>query len=262
MNYLAKIRENKPLIYNIMNEVASNFSTNGLIALGASVSVSNTPKEAEEIGRSSKAVVLNLGTLSEDRAEALLLAGEAANKAGIPVILDPIAVGATTFRTKVIYDILSTIKLAAICANAGEIAVLGDALEKTTSPDSSIEENNPAIAEKVAKKYETIVIATGEVDVITDGFQTTLCRNGHAMLQNITASGCLLTSVIGAFISVAGNSVYEASVEATAGYGIAAERAMQKAYGPGMFVPRFLDELYFLNNEVIHAQKKLEKYQA
>src|SRR5690625_4793730 len=179
-----------------MNEVASNFSTNGLIALGASVSVSNTPKEAEEIASNADAVVLNLGTLSEDRKEALLLAGKTANQVGIPVILDPIAVGATTFRTEVIYEILSTIKLAAICGNAGEIAVLGDALDKTKSPDSSLEKNDPSVAEAVAKKYETIVIATGETDVITDGQQTSLCKNGHAMLQNITASGCLLTTVI------------------------------------------------------------------
>lgn len=255
MNYIKKIRENKPLIYNIMNEVASNFSTNGLIALGASVSVSNTPKEAEEIANNAKVVVLNLGTLSEERAEALLLAGKAANKAGVPVILDPIAIGATTFRTNVIYDILSSIKLAAICGNASEIAVLGDALEKTTSPDSNIEKNDPKLAEIVARKYETIVIATGEVDVITDGIQTTLCKNGHPMLQNITASGCLLTSVIGAFISVADNNIYEASVKATVGYGIAAELAMKKAEGPGMFLPRFLDELYFLRDDVINQKK-------
>lgn len=259
MNYLSKIRKNSPLIYNVMNEVASNFATNGLIAIGASVSVSNTPKEAEEMGSHSDAVVLNLGTLSEERATALLLAGKAANKAGVPVILDPIAVGATVFRTKVIYEILSKVKLTAIRANAGEIAVLGDTLDKTTSPDSALEANDPSIAEKVARKYKTVVIATGETDVITDGSRTTICKNGHFMLQNITAGGCLLTSVVGAFISVADNNFYEASLEAIAGYGISSELAMKKADGPGTFVPRFLDELYFLNKETIDKYQQLEE---
>lgn len=242
-----------------MNEVASNFSANGLIAVGASPSISNTPKEAEEMGRHADAVVLNLGTLSEDRAEAMLIAGKAANQADVPVLLDPIAVGASDFRTEVIYEILSTVKLAAICANAGEIAVLGDALDKMESPDSSLAKNDPAIAEEVAKKYNTIVISTGETDVITDGIRTTLCLNGHSMLQNITASGCVLTAVIGAFVSIAGNDMYAASVEATAGYAIAAELAMKKAEGPGSFIQAFLDQLYLLNAETINNYKRLQE---
>lgn len=240
-----------------MNEVAANFSGNGLIAIGASPSISNNPEEAAEMARKADAVVLNLGTLSEGRAEAMMVAGKAANEAGVPVVLDPIAIGATTFRTKVIHDILSTIDLAAICANAGEIAVLGEVLDKTTSPDNVLEKNDPAIAIEVAKKYNTIVIATGETDVITNGERTALCQNGHAMLQHITASGCVLTSVIGAFLSVAKEEEFEASIEAVSGYGIAAELAMKQAEGPGTFISAFLDQLYYLTDETIANYTKL-----
>src|SRR5699024_12672335 len=89
--------------------------------------------------------------------------------------------------TNVIYDILNTIDVSVIKANAGEIAVLGGALEKTESPDSAITKNDPAVAEFVARKYQTVVVSTSQTDVITDGERTTLCENGHAMLQNITA---------------------------------------------------------------------------
>lgn len=258
MSYVMQIRKKSPLIYNIMNEVGSNFIANGLIAVGASPSISNMPEEADEMARNADAVVLNLGTLSRDRAEAMMTAGKAANEAGVPVLLDPIAIGATEFRTKVIHDILSTVKLAAICANAGEIAVLGDALDKTTSPDDSLEENDPSIAEKVAQQYSTVVIATSQTDVVTDGKRTTLCKNGHAMLQNITTSGCLLTSVVGAFAGIAGDHIYEASIEAVTGYGIAAERAMTKAAGPGSFIPAFLDELYLLDGDIIQHHQQFE----
>lgn len=259
MSYITKIRKNSPLIYNIMNEVASNFSANGLIAVGASPSISNMPKEAEKMARKAEAVVLNLGTLSEDRAEAMILAGKSANEACVPVILDPIAIGSTEFRTTVIHEILSTIKLAAICANAGEIAVLGGVLDRTTSPDNLLKENDPSIAMKVARKYKTVVIATGKTDIITDGKRIAYCKNGHAMLQNITASGCLLTSVIGAFVSIAGVNIYEASIEGVVGYGVAAELAMKKAEGPGSFVPAFLDQLYFLNEKTIATHRQLSK---
>src|SRR5699024_755484 len=250
MDYIAKIREKQPLIFNITNDVATNFSANGLIAIGASPAMSNTPKEAIENAHGADAVVLNLGTLTEDRAKAMLMAGKAANEKGLPVIIDPIAVGATTFRTDVIYELLDTVQVAAICAKAGEIDVLGGALEKTENPDSMIEEKDPEIAAAVAKKYKKVVIGTGKTDVITDGTRTTLCNNGHKMLTNITASGCLLTSLIGAFAGVTEN-IYEASIQATAGYGIAAELAMEKAEGPGTFIPALLDQLYFLDDKTV-----------
>lgn len=259
IDYVAKIREKKPHIFNITNEVATNLAANGLIAVGASPSMSNTSKEAVENAHAAQAVVLNLGTLTEDRAEAMLLAGKAANDKGVPVILDPIAVGATEFRTDVIYELLDTVKMAAICANAGEIAVLGGALDKTESPDSALEKNDPDVAAAVAEKYETVVIATGKTDVITDGVRTTLCHNGHHMLQNITASGCLLTSLTGAFLAVA-DDVYEASIQATSYYGIAAELAIQEAKGPGTFIPELLDQLYALDAETFMKHQRLEDF--
>src|SRR5699024_9157148 len=143
-------------------------------------------------------------------------------------------------------DILSTVELSAICAIAGEISVFGGELDKTTSPDSALKENDPDMAKVVAIKYHTVVIATGETDDITDNDRTELCQDGHAMLQNITASGCVLTSVIAAFISVAEGHHFEASIEAVSGYGLAAEKAMEKAEVPGTFIPAFLDQLYFL----------------
>lgn len=258
MDYIAKIREQSPFIYNITNEVATNFAANGLIAIGASPAMSNTPKEAVENAHHAAAVILNLGTLTEDRAEAMLLAGQAANEKDIPVIIDPIAVGGTKFRTEVIYELLEKVRFAAIRANAGEIAVLGGALQEMKSPDSTIEAIDPEIAKAVARKYGTVVIATGKTDVITDGTRTMLCRNGHPMLQNITASGCLLTSLVGPFVSV-GEDTYEASIAVTAAYGIAAELAMEKAEGPGTFIPALLDQLYHLDQQTIDKYKRLEE---
>src|SRR5699024_4606495 len=202
MKYITKVRKTFPLIYNIMNIVAANFSANGLIAIGASPSISNNPKEAEEMAAKADALVLNLGTLSEENTEAMILAGKAANEAGVPVLLDPIPVAATTFRTKVIDDILSTVELSAICANAGEISVLVGVFEKTPSPHKALEQNDPANANEVAKRYNTVVSATGGTDVIKDGDSTYLCQHRHPMWQSIPASGCVLKSVIAAFINV------------------------------------------------------------
>src|SRR5699024_5342614 len=109
LHYLSSLKEQKPVNYSITNELDTNLAGNGLIALGASPTMSNTSEEAEEMPMTAQAVVLNLATLTKDRSEAMLLAGKAANQKEVPVILDPIAAGATVFRTNVIYDILNTI---------------------------------------------------------------------------------------------------------------------------------------------------------
>ena len=87
MDVIAKIREDQPFIFNITNEVASNFAANGLIAIGASPAMSHTLRESKDYGKIADAVVLNNGTLTESCGEAMLKAGKAANENGVPAIL-------------------------------------------------------------------------------------------------------------------------------------------------------------------------------
>src|SRR5699024_4223794 len=118
MDYLSAIRKQKPMIHNITNIVVSNFSANGLLDLGASTAMANAPEEVEEMVSHVDALVLNIGTCTQTQVEAMLLAGKAANDQGIPVILDPVAVGATNFRKNAIQQILKEIDVAGIrCKN-------------------------------------------------------------------------------------------------------------------------------------------------
>lgn len=259
MDYLMKIRKDSPRILNLTNEVAANFNANGLLAIGASPAMANMAQEVRESAKRMHAVVLNTGALTIDRSEAIYVAGRAANEARVPVVLDPVAVGMTVFRTTFIQELLADIKFAAIRGNAGEIAVLGGSLTETLGPDNLLLENNPSIAEYVARKYDTTVISTGKIDVITDGNRTVLCKNGHEMLQNITASGCTLSSVVGAFVSVAKDNLLDASIEAIVRYNIAAEWAMEKATGPGTFYPAFLDQLYLMSGDYYQTYAKIEQ---
>src|SRR5699024_8441621 len=150
------------------NEVAANFNANGLLAIGASPAMANMAQEVRESAKRMHAVVLNTGALTIDRSEAIYVAGKAANEARVPVVLDPVAVGMTVFRTTFIQELLADVKFAAIRGNAGEIAVLGGTQTETLGPDNLLLENNPSIAEHVARKYDTTVISTGKIDVITD----------------------------------------------------------------------------------------------
>src|SRR5690625_930005 len=222
MKYLEDIRQKKPLIYNITNQVVTNFSANGLLAIGASPAMANAPEEAKDMVALADALVLNVGTCSQSQAEAMLLAGKEANKSGIPVILDPVAVGATSYRTDVVEKLLKHVSFTAIRGNAAEIATIGKEETRMKGVDSLVDHLEPDIAHNVARSHKTLVIATGKIDVITDGERVFTCENGSSMLPNITGSGCLLSAVIGAFMTVEGNVLTTATM-AVAGYGAAAE---------------------------------------
>ena len=76
-----------------MNETA-----NATLALGALPVMAHAVEEVEELAAVAGALVLNIGTLSQHWIEAMLLAAKAANRAGVPVVLDPVGAGATRLK--------------------------------------------------------------------------------------------------------------------------------------------------------------------
>src|SRR5699024_312678 len=137
-----------------------------------------------------------------------------------PVVLDPVGITATTFRQQAVERLLDEVSFTAITGNAGEMAYLVDISWETKGVESvdrhvSQLEN---IAREIAKKYDTIAIITGRVDVLSDGKATKHNDTGHVMLTKITGAGCLLGSIITANIAVS-DSPLRAAFEATQYYG-------------------------------------------
>src|SRR5690349_24920716 len=106
---LRTMREQKPLVHQITNYVVMNETANATLALGALPVMAHAREEVEEMVRLAGALVLNIGTLSPRWVEAMLLAGKAANAAGVPVVLDPVGAGATTYRTDTAKQILDRV---------------------------------------------------------------------------------------------------------------------------------------------------------
>lgn len=244
-NLLKKVRDVNPLVHNITNVVVTNFTANGLLALGASPVMANAPQEVADMARIAGALVLNIGTLNEMQIEAMLIAGRAANEKGIPVIFDPVGAGATPYRTETARTIVRELKVAVIRGNAAEVAnVIGEqwAIKGVDAGEGS--GDVVELAQKAAKQLQSIVVITGKTDVITDGERTYLVHNGHPILTKVTGTGCLLTAVIGAF-AAAGTDPLEAAVAALVSYGVAAQMAWynQGEQGPGSFQVEFLNQL-------------------
>lgn len=77
---LEKVRAENPLVHNITNQVVTNFTANGLLALGASPVMANAKEEVAEMAQLADALVLNIGTLTKDTVEAMVIAGQAVMK--------------------------------------------------------------------------------------------------------------------------------------------------------------------------------------
>ena len=133
---LQAIRKKQPLIHNITNYVVANFQANGLLAIGASPVMADELQEVEEMVSLASALLINIGTLNERTKESMLLAGKKANSLGIPVILDPVGAGATTFRRETVQQLLAEIKFVLIRCNIGELAAIANVSWQQKGVDS------------------------------------------------------------------------------------------------------------------------------
>ncbi|NRD79447.1 hydroxyethylthiazole kinase [Bacillus sp. BRMEA1] len=251
---LQKVREVNPLVHNITNVVVTNFTANGLLALGASPVMAYAAEEVADMAKIASALVLNIGTLNAQNVESMIIAGKSANKNGVPVIFDPVGAGATSYRTETSQKIMKEVKVSIIRGNAAEIAnVVGEKWEIKGVDAGNTSGNVTDLAISAAKKMNCVVVITGKEDIVSDGKTTYTISNGHPILTKVTGTGCLLTSVIGAFAGVEKDLV-RASVAALTYYGVAAEKAAEKTakFGPGSFQIEFLNQLSLVASEDIN----------
>jgi hydroxyethylthiazole kinase len=242
---LQEVRGKNPLVYNITNVVVTNFTANGLLALGASPVMAYAKEEAADMAKIAGVLVLNIGTLTQYEVEVMLAAGKSANEHGVPVILDPVGAGATPYRTDTARKLLAELNVSIIRGNAGEIAnVIGENWEVKGVDTGEGAGDIVDLAEKASRQLDCLVVITGKEDAVSNGEETFLIQNGHPILTKVTGTGCLLTSVIGAFAAITAD-LMAAAVSALAYYGVAAEKAAHRSahLGPGSFQMEFLNEL-------------------
>lgn len=253
---LSQLRQQRPVVHNITNNVVANYVANGLLALGASPIMANAAEEMQELANISQALSINTGMLNTSQLAAILIAGQAANQAGIPVVLDPVGIGATSFRQQAVKQLLRQIHLTAIRGNAGEIATLGGYDWQMTGVDvGEGYADLPQVAREVAQHYHTTVIISGSTDIVADENHVVYLNNGSPLLTQVTGSGCLLSAICAAFLGVRGAAErpFNACIEAVLTYTIASELAEQQlihqqgAAYCGAFAIALLDQLSIIS---------------
>ncbi len=133
--YLEKIRAAAPRVHCITNYVTAHDVANMILACGANPVMADEPQEMGEItahaGRSP--LIWELLASAESRQ---CCGGKAANGNGIPVVLDPVGVGASAFRRKMAEELLEAVTFTAIRGNMSEIRTLSELAEKKVTGSS------------------------------------------------------------------------------------------------------------------------------
>ncbi len=252
---LKTIKETRPLIHHITNWVTIYECANITRAFGALPVMAHAPEECADMTRISSALVLNIGTLTNELIDAMILSAKAANEKKIPVVLDAVGVGATKFRDYMAAKIIDSVNIDIIKGNYSEIAKLAGEKAQTKGVETtSINADPRKIAQELATSKSCIVVMTGKEDIISNGKKIFVVRNGHELMGSIVGTGCMAASVIGSFAAVNPDH-FDAAKDALCYFGIAGELAAEVSRGPGSFKVNLYDEAFSLTDE--NAEKML-----
>jgi hydroxyethylthiazole kinase len=255
---LRTLRRRRPLVHQITNYVVMNETANATLALGALPVMAHAPEEVEEMVGLAGALVLNIGTLSPHWVEAMLLAGKAANERDVPVVLDPVGAGATRYRTDAAKRILDEVKVSVLRGNQGEVATLVGVKAEVRGVESmEVDGEAAGLARAAARNLSLVASVTGPVDHVSDGSTVLAVANGHELLAAVTGTGCMSSAITGCFLAAKADAPLEASAEALAAFGVAAEDAAGGAKGPGSFHVGLYDALAALRPESLDDRARI-----
>lgn len=268
---LTNVQKNAPLIHNITNYVTANDCANALLACGASPVMADSIDDAAEITSSCDGLCINLGTLHRERIPVMLAAGTLSNKFKHPVLLDPVGVGASTFRMEAAKTLIDQIHFTAIRGNLSEIKALAYGTESANGVDAGqadqiTEENLPALisfAKDFAGAFHCVVIITGIMDIVADTDTAYLIRNGHDMMRHLTGTGCQLSALTTAFLAANPEHAAEAAAAAVSMFGCCGEIAaarLSRSDGTYTFRNYLMDAVFRMTPEHLERSASYEIY--
>ncbi|WP_414055419.1 hydroxyethylthiazole kinase [Macrococcus equi] len=256
---LNQLRKDNPLIICITNDVVKNFTANGLLAIGASPAMATEKLEMEEFLRHAGALLINIGSIEAGDIDNMMSAAKFANQHDVPIVLDPVACGASKFRKDFCLKLLGTYDVAVIRGNASELqALIGDASMKGTDADTSL--STETVALNANKQFGCAIVVTGKTDAICVDGKVSLIDNGSELLTKVTGGGCLLGAVVASFIYNETKPTLEVLTEALTTYTVASEFAEKSPNGtlPGHFAVHLIDQLYSIQESDV-AENRLVK---
>jgi hydroxyethylthiazole kinase len=260
----AAVAAESPLVNSITNNVTVNDVANITLHWGGLPVMSNDVREVGDMVSIADGCLLNMGTVSERGEKAMLTAGAAANDHGVPLVVDPVGVGATPTRTRVADRLLTDLDVDVVNGNYGEISALAGADAEVRGVESVGEYDDVATnAIAVARETGAVVVASGETDVVADAESAYEVRVGHERLSTVVGTGCMLGVTLAVF-AAATDDPLGAALAGTAAFGLAGEAAATGSYGeihgPASYKTAFLDAVAgFEADHLAEATDRIER---
>lgn len=264
-----KVRDRAPRVHNITNYVTVNDVANIVLACGGNPIMSDAPEEVEEVTSVCDSLNLNLGTLHREKLISMLKAGKKAKELEHPVVFDPVGVGASSFRMNAAQQIMEEVRPTLIRGNVSEIRALAWGSRSRSGVDAELqelvtEENLSQMISSVkrfAQECGAIIVMTGAIDLVTDGVQCFVIRNGRTEMSRITGTGCQLSGALAAFLAANPEQKVLAAAAATSMLGTAGEIAweyLQPYEGNASYRNRIIDAVYHMDGEQLEKRANYE----
>ena len=267
---IEQIRRAAPLVHCITNYVTVNDVANVLLAIGARPVMADDPAEAEEITARAAGLCLNIGTLNARTIPSMHAAGKRARALAHPVVLDPVGAGASVLRTETALHLLNEVRPTAVRGNISEIRTLAVGTGTTAGVDADAadavtEENLPAataLVKDFAARQGCIVAVTGAIDLVTDGTDCYVVRNGRPEMGRVTGTGCQLSALLAAALACVPESALAAAAATVALMGTAGELAwerMGERDGNAAYRTKMIDAIYRMTTSELTARMNITK---
>ncbi|MDQ2074492.1 hydroxyethylthiazole kinase [Haloarcula sp. H-GB4] len=241
------VAEESPLVNAVTNDVTVNDVAQTILHWGGLPVMSDDEREVGDMVAGAQACLLNMGTVSETGEATMLEAGESANDHSVPVVVDPVGVGATPTRNRVAERLVTELDVAIVKGNYGEItALVGDEAEVRGVESIGEYSNIATTAVAAAQTFNTVVVASGETDIVATEDVAYQVSAGHSKMGTIVGTGCMLGATVAAFAGAIDDTAH-AALAGTAAFSLAGEAAANgdfgKVHGPASFNVSFKDAI-------------------
>ncbi len=253
------VRERSSLIHCITNPISINQCANAILAVGGRPIMAEHPREVSEITATAGALMLNLGNITDVRMAAMRLSARTAAEHGTPILLDAVGVACSRLRRDYACCLMEAVTPAVIKGNYSEINALYQERYRASGVDADAALDAQTVeraAAALARTRRTVVLASGKVDIVTDGTRLIRVRNGTPQLSCVTGTGCMLGALTAAYLSAA--SGLDAAVTACAVLGVCGQLA-ETERGSGSFMVGLLDALSTLQDAELERYMDLEE---
>lgn len=254
-----RVKEIHPLIHCITNPISINQCANAVLAVGARPIMAEHPKEVKEITDTASALMLNLGNITDARMTSMQISAQAAAERPIPILLDAVGIACSKMRRDYVCDMVKMTMPTVIKGNYSEINALyhENYCSSGVDADTTLDERAlDRVAVELARAYHTVILASGKVDIVTDGARLVHIKNGTPQLSGITGTGCVLGALTAAYLSMKPDM--DAAITACVMLGVCGQLS-ETDRGSGSFMMNLMDALSTVKDTDIEQHMDMEE---